>query len=47
VRGFLITAAILLGLIVAWWLIFRIALKYPNNDNEFSRDDHGGGGTSA
>jgi len=38
---------ILLGMVavliaaLAWWLIFRGAMKTPNNGNEFSRDSKG------
>jgi hypothetical protein len=35
-------------MIALWWIVFRQAMKTPNNGNEFSRDDieTGGGGGS-
>jgi hypothetical protein len=27
------------GLGLVWWIIYRLAMRNPNNGNEFSRDD--------
>jgi hypothetical protein len=40
-----VAIAIVIAVVVAWRLIFRAAMKYPNRGNEFSREnvERGGG----
>lgn len=42
---YVIAGAIVAVVVVAWRLIFRAAMKYPNRGNEFSREnvERGGG----
>ena len=30
------------GIAVVWWLVYRAAMKHPNDGNEFSRDNEYG-----
>jgi hypothetical protein len=43
--AWIIVIAAIVVLALAWWFIFRGAMKCSNNGNEFSRDDITGGPT--
>jgi len=34
----IIVVSIVLFFALAWWIVFRIAMRHPNNGNEFSVD---------